>query len=62
MSPLQHLADTAANLNAQLCELHELREQVSKALNRRNQNSGLGTAQSHGQKWIVKLPSASIER
>jgi hypothetical protein len=32
MSPLQHVADTAANLNAQLCELHELREQVSKAL------------------------------
>ena len=28
----QHLADTAANLNAQLCELNELRERTSKAL------------------------------
>jgi hypothetical protein len=33
MSPLQrHLADTAANLNAQLSELNGLREQVRKAL------------------------------
>jgi hypothetical protein len=33
MSPVQqHLADTAANLNAQLSELNELREQVRKAL------------------------------
>jgi hypothetical protein len=32
MSSLQHLADTAANLNAQLCELNELRERVRKAL------------------------------
>jgi hypothetical protein len=33
MSSLQqHLADTAANLNAQLCELNELREQARKAL------------------------------
>ena len=32
MSTLQHLADTAANLNAQLCELNELRERVRKAL------------------------------
>ncbi len=33
MSSLQqHLADTAANLNAQLCELNELRERAGKAL------------------------------
>jgi hypothetical protein len=33
MSSLQqHLADTEANLIAQLCELRELREQVRKAL------------------------------
>jgi hypothetical protein len=33
MSSLQqHLADTAANLNAQWCELNELRERVRKAL------------------------------
>jgi hypothetical protein len=32
MSTLQHLADTAANLNARLCELNELRERVRKAL------------------------------
>lgn len=32
MSSLQqHLADTAANLNAQLCELNELRERARKA-------------------------------
>jgi hypothetical protein len=28
----QHLVDTVANLNAQLCELNELRAQVRKAL------------------------------
>jgi hypothetical protein len=28
----QHLADTAADLKARLCELNELREQVRKAL------------------------------
>ena len=28
----QHLADTAAYLNAQLCELNELRERARKAL------------------------------
>ena len=27
----QHLADTAAYLNAQLCELNELRDQVKKS-------------------------------
>ena len=27
----QHLADTTANLNAQMCELAELRERVRKA-------------------------------
>ncbi len=33
MSSLQqHLADTAASLNAQLCELNELRELARKAL------------------------------
>jgi hypothetical protein len=33
MSSLQqHLADTAAHLNAQLCELNELRERARKAL------------------------------
>jgi hypothetical protein len=32
MSSLQYLADTAANLNARLCELNELRERVRKAL------------------------------
>lgn len=33
MSSLQqHLADTAAHLNAQLCELNELRERVRKEL------------------------------
>jgi hypothetical protein len=31
MSPLKHLADTATNLNAQFCELKELREQVRVA-------------------------------
>ena len=31
LSSLQHLADAAANLNAQLCELNELRERVRKA-------------------------------
>jgi hypothetical protein len=33
MSSLQqHLADTAAHLNAQLCELNELRDRARKAL------------------------------
>jgi hypothetical protein len=33
MSSLQqHLADTSAHLNAQLCELNELRERARKAL------------------------------
>jgi hypothetical protein len=33
MSSLQqHLAETAAHLNAQLCELNELRERARKAL------------------------------
>jgi hypothetical protein len=46
MSRLQrHLADTAANLNAELCELNELREQVRKALKspQPNQWNGHGT-------------------
>jgi hypothetical protein len=61
MSTLQRLAaiaDTAANLKAQLFELERLREQVGKALlsaeKSRNRNGGMGTALSH---WNSTLPA-----
>jgi len=61
----QHLAATAAHLNAQLCELNELRERPGQRCdrNRRNQNSGMGPAQSLGphQKWTMNPPSPALE-
>ncbi len=64
MSSLQqHLADTAANLNAQLCELNELRERAGKALLSKSPQPKQcnGPAQPHGphQKWTMNLSSAS---
>jgi hypothetical protein len=62
MSPLeQHLADTAANLNARFCELKELREQVRKALKSPQPKrwNELGTTSRSLQKMIANR-SASI--